>query len=335
MLGCSFLFLSFLAFFLVFVASGGTGRYSQVSIFNASETRLVMEEQIREDGIVDNSDIFTTRLFHNKVINYSLTFISNYLEYFSGSFLFIRGGLPIWYSVPGMGVVYLVGLPFVFLGIILLATHKKTLYKIPLLWLLIAPVTAAITIDDIPNINRAIVFLVVIEIIAGYGIYRFISIIQPRARAIAISFISIFLLLNFLYFLHQYFVHAPVHKNWYRNEGFGEMVKTIKDSYNTVDKIVITKDAGGIYPLVLFYMQYDPHAYQSEGSPKDREYSGFGKFFFVPQSCPSIDKDSRFPKVNKTIYVEKGECKDQYLRQKIIQRKDGTRVFNINYEGIP
>ncbi len=324
----SFLFLSIMVFILVFFVKGGTGRYNQVNIFSFPETKLVMEEQIRENGIAGTSSLIT-RIFHNKVVNYSFAFVSNYFEYFSGSFLFIKGGLPIWYNVPGMGLVYVITLPFVIWGVILLAVHKDKIYKIPLIWLLIAPVTAAITTDDIPNINRAVVIFPMIEIIAAYGFLNFINKIRLKLKPIAILLVSVFLLYNFLYFLEQYFVHAPVHRNWYRNEGFGEMVKTIKNSYNNVDRIIVTKSLGGIYPLILFYMGYDPMTYQSEGSPKDKEYSGFGKFFFVPQECPSLQKDDRFPRARRILYVDKGECSTGGM---LIYRKDGTRAFRIVYE---
>ena len=326
---CSFLFLSVLAVILVFFITGGTGRFGQVNIFGFPETRLVMAEQIREDGVFGTGTLIT-RLFHNKGTNYFLTFISNYFDYFSFDFLFIKGGLPIWYSVPKMGLVYLIEFPFIVSGIVLLAVNKKIMYKIPLIWLLVAPFTAAITIDDIPNINRAIVMFPMIELIAAYGILSFINKIK-RLRLLAIILISIFLLLNFSYFLHQYFVHAPIHRNWYRNEGFGEMVNALKKSYDRVDKIVVAKN-GGMYPLILFYMRYDPRLYQKEGSLKDLEYMGFGKFFFVPQACPSKDKDERFPRADKIIYVDKGECEDKGQYQKIIYRKDKTRAFNVVYE---
>lgn len=101
---CSFLFLVLTSVILIFFIAGGTGRFSQVSIFNFPETKLVMAEQTTEDGIM-GSNLFVTRLFHNKVVNYSLTFASNYFQYFTGDFLFIKGGLPLLLRVPNMGLV--------------------------------------------------------------------------------------------------------------------------------------------------------------------------------------------------------------------------------------
>ena len=112
----AFMGLSLIAFSLVFLIKGGTGRFSQVNIFSFPEVRLLMEEQIREDGI-SNTQVFLTRTFHNKIINYSLGFVANYSDYFTGKFLFISGGLPIWYRVPAMGLIYILELPLILFGI--------------------------------------------------------------------------------------------------------------------------------------------------------------------------------------------------------------------------
>ncbi|MCL5113777.1 MAG: glycosyltransferase family 39 protein [Patescibacteria group bacterium] len=326
----SFLTVCLIAMALVFFVTGGSGRFKQVSIFGFPETKLVMNEQIREDG-VSGIGVLPSRFFHNKIVNYSLTFVSNYFQYFDGEFLFIKGGLPVWYKVPSIGLIYLIEAPFLLLGAIYLFTDKKNSHKLVLLWVLIAPVTASLTVDDIPNINRVIVLFPALEIISAFGFLALISKMPVKLFKLFVPLVAILLLFNVAYFLHQYFIHAPIHRNWYRDEGVGEMVKTIRKSYDGVDKVIVTK-SGGIYPLILFYMKYDPGIYQKEYSPKDKDFAGFGKFFFVPQACPSQQKDSRFPIVKKTIYVDKGECENRGQRSKIIYRKDGTRVFNIVYE---
>ncbi|OGH24736.1 MAG: hypothetical protein A3B47_00550 [Candidatus Levybacteria bacterium RIFCSPLOWO2_01_FULL_39_24] len=330
----SFLFLSIFALVLIFAIKGGTGRFSQVNIFGFPETKLIMEEQIKEDGVA-RTNIPTTRLFHNKIINYSFSFLSNYFDYFTGQFLFMKGGLPIWYRVPGMGLVYLIEFPFIVIGAILLVINKNKLYKIPIIWILIAPVVTSITMDDIPNLQRTIVMLPAIEIIAAFGLYNFINSRRGILKPVVASILTILFIFNFAYFLHQYFIHAKLHRTWYRNNGFKEVIRTVYKDYAGYDSIIITKSEGGIYPLILFYTKYGPALYQKEGSPKDREYAGFGKFFFVPQSCPSVDKDNRFPK-GKSIYVDNGTCPDNAAldnkKETVINREDGTRAFRIIYD---
>ena len=167
----AFLVVSFVSFALVFLIKGGTGRFSEVNIFGDPHVKLVMEEQIRESGVM-HTPVLVTRLIHNKVVDYSLALVSNYLDYFSGQFLFIQGGLPIWYKVPSMGLIYLIELPFILIGLFYLFSSKDVYHKLPLIWLIIAPITAAFTTDDIPNLQRAIVMFPMIDLIAAYGFIK-------------------------------------------------------------------------------------------------------------------------------------------------------------------
>lgn len=110
------------------------------------------------------------------------------------------------------------------------------------------------------------------------------------------------------------------------------MILTINKSYNSYDKIITTTSMPGLYPLILFYMKYDPTKYQMEGSTKDKPYSGFGKFFFVPIDCPSSDRKSDFPRLKHTIYINRGTClKETKYKETVIYREDGTAAFRIVY----
>ncbi len=326
-----FISLALTSFLLVFVINGGTGRFKQVSIFGSPETRLVMEEEFREDG-TKGVPPFIARIFHNKVINYSLTFISNYTDYFTGKFLFLEGGKPPWYQIPRMGLIYLIELPFIIIGFVYLFSQTNLFLKFPLVWLFVAPLVASITTDDIPNIQRAMVMFPMVEILAGYGFMKVITAISGNRKKIAIFLAALLMLYNFAYFLHQYFIHAASHVTIYRFNGFKEMVQTVQKEYDAYDTIIITKTAGGIYPHVLFYTKYDPALYQKEGSPKDPDFGGFGKFIFAPQFCPSINGNPKYQNMGRVLYVDSGTCDIPVTQiQKKIYREDGTLAFIIVY----
>src|SRR5260221_585291 len=106
-------------------------------------TKLVMEEEFREDG-TQGVPPAIARIFHNKIINYTLTFVSNYTDYFTGKFLFLAGGKPLWYQIPRVGMVYLAELPFIIIGFVYLFTQTSALLKLPLIWLFIAPLVGSI-----------------------------------------------------------------------------------------------------------------------------------------------------------------------------------------------
>lgn len=113
------------------------------------------------------------------------------------------------------------------------------------------------------------------------------------------------------------------------------MLKTVKQSYVNIDKVVIAKNYVG-YPLVQFYMQYDPATYQKEGSPKDAAYGGFGKFYFSPKDCPSWQTQDKFPKGLSIIYVNRGTCpRDWRYRETIIHRSDNSPAFKLVYATAP
>jgi len=328
-----FILVSLVVVFLVFGISGGAGRYSQVNIFSSFETDFFQQQQIREDAIAGSSNI-QSRFFHNKATNIFSVFISNYFDYFGFNFLFTKGGLPIWYQIPRMGLLYIVELPFILIGLYSILRKKNLYLKIPLVWLLAAPVVPAITMDDVPNINRAIVMFPMLEIVAGFGFLSFMENINKRKQGIFL--VTLLLLFNTLYFLHQYFYNAKTHNPWYRNNGFSEMMNEVKKNYDKYDLIAISKYQGDIYPLVLFYMQYDPKKYQEEGSPKNKDYGGFGKFFFVPQDCPSVQAINKIPVDKRALYIDKGDCSweesSSVKRNRYIYREDGTKAFHIVYD---
>lgn len=338
---CSFLFLCIVSFLLIFVVKGGTGRFSQVNIFSFPETKLTMEEQIREDGTA-HTPLLETRAFHNKGVNYFLTFTSNYFEYFSGDFLFINGGLPVWYKVDKVGLLLLIECPFLIYGLFVLAKSKNRMSKLPLLWILVAPIVASVTVDDIPNINRAIVLFPMLEIVTSVGLMHIaeeVSHIKYQVVSIQIKYLlfAIFFLLftlNFGYFLHQYFIHGQTHRTWYRNNGFDNMMQIVNQNYGKYDKIIASKTGGG-YPLFLFFSKYDPAFYQSEGSLKDADYKGFGKYIFIPNDCPSINSSIEITPGTKVLYVDRGTCdapsKKSGRKYTDIFREDGSMGFRIVY----
>lgn len=319
---------------LVISFKGSTARFNQISIWSFPEMRLVMEEQIREDG---GQKPLVTRYFHNKIINSSLAFVQNYSEYFSINNLFFKPGLPRMFSIPNTGLIYAIFIPFFFYGIFKVLVSKDRTAKILIIWILVAPITAALTVDDVPNMRRASVLYPVIEIISVYGLILFLNSVRKINKlARGIIYITLLLLFiwSFIYFVHQYFVHGKKHQPWHRNNGMKELMDIVNKNYDNFDKIIITKDGVG-YPLVLFYSQYSPEKYIEEGSPKDADFKGFGKYIFVPSDCPSYDKSLNIPEVGKILYVDRGTCKppstNSRIKFKEILREDGSLGFRVIY----
>jgi len=320
--------LTFLSLFLIFGTKEGTGRFQQVSIFHFPEIRLVLEEQIGEDGVV-GLPVLATRFFHNKLINYGFGYLKEYFRYFSFNFLFIEGGLPIWYQIPNMGLMYLAELPFFLIGLFSLANQakKKRLLLIPLIWLVLGPTVASLTRDDTPNIQRSLVMLPALVMITAFGFYQGYIFAKKYLKKVifhlGMGVLILGFIWNFSYFLHQYFVHAKIHRPWYRFEGFKEMVLKVNELAPKYEKVFISKAEGGVYMHFLFFSKIEPAEYQKLGSPKDKDYGGFGKYIFFPQQCV-------FGK--NALLVASGKCQEAPFTSSEaipIYRGDGTVVFRI------
>lgn len=112
------------------------------------------------------------------------------------------------------------------------------------------------------------------------------------------------------------------------------MMEIVNKDDRNYDKVIATK-AGGGYPLFQFYSKYDPLKYQIEGSPKDKDYKGFGKFVFTPEPCPFISTNRLIPKKGKIIFIEEGTCPENKMLNNVqftyILREDNTKAFRVVY----
>ena len=85
---------------------------------------------------------------------------------------------------------------------------------------------------------------------------------------------------------------------------------------------------------LLFYGRIDPALYQRWGSPKDKDFGGFGKFIFVPDECLfNPNAGGEVTPETKILYVASGKCDKipftDEKKSKFIYRQDGTVIFQI------
>jgi 4-amino-4-deoxy-L-arabinose transferase-like glycosyltransferase len=306
------------------------GRFSQVSIFNDLTVQYELSKMPFEEG---NNNVFTARLFHNKVTVYTRRFLNEYGKYFSADFfLNPEGAKPARYTTVGVGLLTYVELALLVAGLI--ATFQKKFSILPLLLLLLSPIAAALTTEDSPNLHRALFMLPFLVIIEAYGIYT----IQEYSRKIPILLATCYLLLilNFIFFLHMYFVHNKVHLPLYRNVGAKEMALYLNEVKGGYDKIILTNIPDDPYPWIAFFTGQDPAMFNQSAIKRDQGTWTFENFVFSAQRCPSRDAFTK-PDVKKLLVVDAEGCAtESNLKQrsdvtliKRILRPDESEVYNI------
>lgn len=322
-------------------------RIKTVSIFATSETQLVLDEQIREDG-VSNIGISASRAFHNKPLEYFLQFTKNYFAHFSFDFLFSDNGVPPRYTVPNMGLIYLVELPFFIIGVLNLLNQRSKNKFFLLGWILVTPIGSALTFDDVPNLQRTAIIFPALSIISANGFLVFFEMLKKQKWIIvgAITVLIAAFFYSFAFYLHQYYVHQLVHKPWNRHEGYEILVQKVNNLLPNYNKAIITTSESAPAIFFLFYGKYDPLLFQKETKgvkTNDFDRIGFDKYVFSQEACPLIDLEIRKNEIeerqmesggeNNIIYVNGLRCevpKDDKARLvDEVKRSDNSLIFRI------
>ncbi len=272
-----------------FLGPAGISRASGVGLF--ADTGPFWRTNTQRGEHDDSSGAFA-KLLHNKPVNYGLTFLSNYASHFSGDFLFLSGDVIQRNKVPEMGQMYLIDLIFLPIGIFFaLKGFKK--WRIVLIWLIVAPIAAALTFQA-PHALRDQNMVVPLIILSAYGVLEALSCIRKyTSRNMFITFLVLFFALyswDFSRYLHQYYTHMEKTYDFSSQYGVRDLVGYVQQNQDKYSQVVVTNRYDQPYILFLFYLKYPPENFQKEHKLTDRDEFGFstvesfGKYKFVETS---------------------------------------------------
>jgi len=321
-----------LSLFTLLLASNkqARGRFSQVSIFSDLDIQYELSRMPFEEG---PNRVFIARLFHNKPSVYARRFVNEYTKYFSSNFfLEATTAKPVRYQTVGVGLLtYVEALLFV-LGLATIAQRKNN--ALPLWLLLLAPIPAALTTEDAPNLHRVLFMLPFISIIAAYGLV-FLRDLVKKARLLQ-NFAFLLLIFNLIFFLHMYFVHNKVHLPLYRNVGAKELALLLNEVQGGYDKIILTNIPDDPYPWIAYFTGRDPQAFNRDAVAREHGVWTHENFVFTGQRCPSRDAFEK-PKVKRLLVVDAEACASEsnlkeredvtILRQ--VLRPDESEVYTL------
>jgi 4-amino-4-deoxy-L-arabinose transferase-like glycosyltransferase len=269
-----------------FFSAEGSARFTGVSVF-ADEGPLWEALALR-----DEHELAATspqmRLLHNKYISYTLRIGQNYLSHFSPRFLYIQGDEIERSRIPGVGLALLIGLPFFALGTIASVSKFKKNHRFVLLWLLLAPLAAAITFQS-PHALRAQNMVIPLTILTATGFaVAWQAIRSDKVKVLFASGLLLLLAYESGRFLHYYFLHYPQEHPVAWEYGFQQLAEYIKDNEANYERIIISDRYDQPYIIMAFFLEYPPEKFQNEIVLEPRDRFGFstvrkfGKFEFRP-----------------------------------------------------
>jgi len=264
-----FIFLFFLgaALFTAFWGGAAT-RGADLAIFSPTDNWASVSDR-RYEGVMEGLPDWASRIFSNKVTYVLRTFTHNYLTYVSPGFLFIQGAGEWTYGmISGRGVLYLFEIVLLIAAII--AIVKRQSFKgveFVLVWLVLAPIPAALTKGSGYAANRAAVLMPAIQILSAYGLVYLQGVLKTKFRNFNIGKylvpgVIFVLVLSFIGFAEDYLYHAPAKGAESMKYGMEEAVAFVNENGAKYDQVVVSRSLGVPHIWVAFYGKLDPRLVQ-------------------------------------------------------------------------
>jgi len=307
-------------------AQDSSSRLSAVTIFSDPSLNRTSIKRIELD---QNNNDYIGSLFHNRRVVYFLAVTKGYLDHFNPDFLFLHGDGGVQHHAVDMGMLYLWDLPFLILGTYVLFKNRSKRITLFLLLFLISPLPSAIA-TGAPQPGRAIAMMPGFHIVAAVGVFSFyfwINKVNRIFRLCSIVFTFSFLILNFIYYLHQYYIHTPIEYGYFWQYGNKETIEYARQHENEYKKIVMTYRIDQPYIYYLFYNKIDPAWYQKNWSEKGnigRFERKIGKYEF---RYIDFNKDSKEKDV--LLIGTPNEIPQSAKVIKEIRYLDGSTVYRI------
>lgn len=299
-------------------AQGGISKASTTTIFTNENIIYSRAENFRKDTL-SNPVIFDR--IYTKYAGVPYQILQNYLNSFSPTFLFDRGGEKLVHNLDGFGNIYLFDALLLIVGFASLFFYREK--KLPLLiyWLILAPIPSSITLDS-PNSTRLFILMPLFTLISAYGAYTIVvTLLEKPMGKILVVILSALFLINVLFFLNLYFIHFNYHRALFWRYGYKEVVQ-LSNKYPD-KKVVIRGPYDFIYVYYLFYNKVNPLEFQKYVKyypvEKDgfRYVESFGKYKFVKELRD--EKES-----SDTLYFDNQNFN---MGDKVIKLPNGDPVF--------
>lgn len=325
----------FLPLVFILTSPEGFARATWVGILNQGAINQINESR-------GNSSLAEPlpRFFYNKVTYFAINSSSNYLGYFSPQFLFFEGGTQYQFSVPHFGILYSVTLPFFYLGLIVLLLRFKFIEKekkFVLIWILLAPLPAAITRDPY-QVVRAMTMLPPVLLVTSFGIGYVADYLKNKEKKVQKLYWGIFALgifISFIVYMFKLWAVYPTKYSFAWQYGYKQAVEYIKEEGDKYAKIYFTKKYGEPHEFVLFYLKIDPEQYRSDPNLVRYNKSDwfwvdrFGKFEFVNNWEVMGKVKSEKGKVKSLLITSPGNYPSDSRFIKTINFLDGSSAFDI------
>ncbi len=340
--------LLMLTTFAISQTAWGKGRFDQTSVF--THNNVIGGKALQYATGLGENKIFQARLFHNKLVLSGQEIVRQYASYFSPQFLFSTAGKPDRYSIPEQGV-YLYTFLLVIIGAIALQMVSplpadqlqkifnpgRSKFFFGFCWLLlISPISAALTLEDVPNVHRSVPMAVFSVIILGACLAIWLRRLEGRAiRLLFTSLVVVAALGEFSFFWHYYSSLSRMTGTLARSEERRTVANWLLENGNNYTTIFAT--SGGALPIhYLFHGQnFSPDLVGKFRS--GLRLDSVDNLVLQDQDCFHIEAADERLLVGKVAIVVQASCdQPSWLNQVVVlnysDQKAAYRIFEPDRE---
>ncbi|HSW90197.1 MAG TPA: glycosyltransferase family 39 protein [Patescibacteria group bacterium] len=312
----------------------GEGRFKQTSILYFNDTlkgRISLLDTQEGPG-----HTLMANIFHNKLVVFTREFIRQYLSYYSPNFLFTDGGIPRRYLLSDTGLLYISFFAFGVLAIFIslgpkenvpieiLNQKRRKLFMFILFTMLVSLIPAAMTLDDVPNVHRTILFGVTL-IFPITLVFAYLEKIHWKKISLQ-GILLLAITAEFVYFWHQYSVHVPQVESIYRGDDRTTLAKYLVTHHNEFDIVYLPHDAKPLY--YLFFSNNFSSNLAGQFGP-NIALDHVDNLVFIGDNCPS--GTAQIHPTAKSLVIDRGECKipGDFFQVDQVMRIDNTSSFHL------
>lgn len=238
----------------------------------AVSQRAAMTSILREQSLIrslhygDYSSI-GERIFDNDLYLVWHHWLGKYTDYFDLRFWFWKGLVFTPPGYPDSGLMYLVDLPLLMAGVLVLFRSKNRFLKgLVVFWFFAGPLASSFTMND-QHTLRTLVWLPFFGMVIASGW----AILSPKLRALAGLAYMVALVANIAFVKDLYVNQFPRYQSEYYQYGFKQAAVYACEHLDEYEHVTISPIFGSLGPLltgipdyyVLFYCKYPPVEYQT------------------------------------------------------------------------
>jgi hypothetical protein len=138
-----------------------------------------------------------------------------------------------------------------------------------LFWLILAPLPAVLSRDQVQAV-RSLNMVIPMVLIIAIGMCQLFAIgdmlNKGFLKKLFLGTFSILYISAFIYFMDAYFIHLPVHNAQYWNYGYKQTFQELSKLSSQDDEILFQQSYAQPYIYYLFYESYDPVIYQKKAT---------------------------------------------------------------------